>query len=88
MINSSYQSSEMKRLESEFERPLPEVLTELQNTIGIEETCKKLEISRATLGYWNLKCGVKVARIAYMPNKEEIVVKGASGSTKTIVESD
>ena len=88
MINSSYQSSKMKRLESEFERPLPEGLTELQNTIGIEETCKKLEISRATLGYWNLKCGVKLARIAYMPNKEEIVVKGIDGTSKSFIESN
>lgn len=88
MINTSYQSSKMKRLEAEYSRPLPEVLAELQNTLGIEETCKKLEISRATLGYWNLKCGVKVARIAYIPGKEEIVVKGTNGASKTFIESD
>ena len=83
MINSSYQSSKMKRLESEFERPLPEVLTELQNTIGIEETCKKLEISRATLGYWNLKCGIKVIRVAYQPAEgEEVKVYDKNGGIK------
>ena len=87
-INNSYQSSKMKDVQSKYGKPLPEVLVELQNTLGTEETCRILEISRATLGYWNLKCGVIVARIAYMPRKEEIVVKGANGSTKTIVESD
>ena len=75
-INNSYQSSKMKDVQSKYGKPLPEGLVELQNTLG------------TTLGYWNLKCGVKVARIAYMPRKEEIVVKGANGSTKTIVESD
>ena len=46
-INNSYQSSKMKDVQSKYGKPLPEVLVELQNTLGTEETCRILEISRA-----------------------------------------
>lgn len=75
----SLSSSKMRAIEEEYKRSLDEVLVELQNQFTVKEVCEKLEISPANLSYWNLRCGIKVIRVAYIPAKgQEIVVTEGS----------
>jgi len=80
---TNWQSTKMNQVQLEYGRPLEEILSELQNDRGATETCDTLNISKATLGYWNLKCGIKVVRIAYQPIEgEEVRVYDKNGGVK------
>ena len=80
---TNWQSSKMNSIQAEYGRPLEEVLSELQNERGASRTCETLGISKATLGYWNLKCGIRVIRVAYQPVEgEEVKVYDNNGGIK------
>ena len=80
---TNWLSTKMNQVQLEYGRPLEEILSELQNDRGATETCDTLNISKATLGYWNLKCGIKVVRIAYQPIEgEEVRVYDKNGGVK------
>ena len=80
---TNWQSTKMNQVQLEYGRPLEEILSELQNDRGATETCDTLNISKAKLGYWNLKCGIKVVRIAYQPIEgEEVRVYDKNGGVK------
>ncbi len=59
----------MLRVEKEHERPLEELLPDRVNEIGLSATADELGVSKATLGYWLLKLGISVRRIAVSPNE-------------------
>ena len=59
----------MQRVEEKLQRPLVQSLPELINEIGQDATAKKLGISKATLGYWLLKLGIRVQRVALAPGE-------------------
>ena len=82
--NTMYQSTKMKQVQDKFQQPLPRLLADLQNENGAARTCEILGISKASLGYWNLKCGVRVVRVAYIPGKESIKVDDGVGKTTEI----
>ena len=82
--NTMYQSTKMKEVQDRFEKPLPKLLADLQNENGAARTCEILGISKASLGYWNLKCGVRVVRVAYIPGKEKIDVNDNVGTITEI----
>ncbi len=82
--NTMYQSTRMKEVQDRFQKPLPRLLADLQNQHGAARTCEILGISKASLGYWNLKCGVRVVRVAYIPGKEKIDVNDNVGTITEI----
>ncbi len=67
----------MARVEDEHQRPLERLLPEMVNEIGLSNTAEKLGVSKATLGYWLLKLGINVRRVALAPG-ETLEVKRIS----------
>ena len=67
----------MQRVEQTYQRPLERLLPEMVNEKGLSVTAEELEVSKATLGYWLLKLGINVRRVALAPG-ETLEVKRAS----------
>ena len=67
----------MQRVEDDHQRPLEKLLPEMINDIGLSATADALGVSKATLGYWLLKLGISVRRVALAPG-ESLEVKRAS----------
>ena len=67
----------MKRVEDQYQRSLERLLPELVNELGLSETATELNVSKATLGYWLLKLGINVRRVALAPG-ETLEVKRVS----------
>ena len=59
----------MMRVEKEFDQPLERLLPELVNDQGLTGTADTLGVSKATLGYWMLKLGINVRRVALAPGE-------------------
>lgn len=58
----------MQRVEREY-GPLERLLPEKINEIGLSATAEELKVSKATLGYWLLKLGINVRRVALSPGE-------------------
>lgn len=67
----------MLRVEDKYHRTLERLLPEMVNQKGLSATAQELGVSKATLGYWLLKLGINVRRIALAPG-ETLEVKRAS----------
>ncbi len=67
----------MKEVEDRFKQPLERLLPEMINEAGLSATALSLDVSKATLGYWLLKLGINVRRVALAPG-ESLEVKRAS----------
>ena len=67
----------MKRVEDAYQRDLEKLLPEKVNELGLSDTAAELGVSKATLGYWLLKLGIEVRRVALAPG-ETLEVKRAS----------
>jgi len=67
----------MQRVEADHQRPLEKLLPEMVNEKGLSVTAQELDVSKATLGYWLLKLGINVRRVALAPG-ETLEVKRAS----------
>ncbi|MFQ5860108.1 MAG: hypothetical protein ACE5IG_00995 [Dehalococcoidia bacterium] len=67
----------MQRVEDKYQRSLERLLPELVNERGLSATAQELEVSKATLGYWLLKLGINVRRVALAPG-ETLEVKRVS----------
>ena len=67
----------MQRVEKEHQRPLERLLPEMVNEYGLTTTAEELGVSKATLGYWLLKLGINVRRVALAPG-ETLEVKRVS----------
>ncbi len=67
----------MQRVEKEHQRPLERLLPEMVNEKGLSMTADDLGVSKATLGYWLLKLGINVRRVALAPG-EKLEIKRAS----------
>ncbi len=59
----------MLSVEKQHGRLLEELLPERVNDVGLSATAEELGVSKATLGYWLLKLGISVRRIAVSPNE-------------------
>lgn len=59
----------MLRVEKEHDRPLERLLPDLVNAQGMTATADELGVSKATLGYWMLKMGINVRRVALAPGE-------------------
>lgn len=64
----------MDRVEGEHQRPLERLLPDMVNEYGLSATADRLSVSKATLGYWLLKLGISVQRVALAPG-ESLEVK-------------
>jgi hypothetical protein len=67
----------MREVEDKYQRPLERLLPEKVNELGLSATASELGVSKATLGYWILKLGINVRRVALAPG-ETLEVKRAS----------
>jgi len=67
----------MLKVEKQFQRPLDKLLPERVNEIGLSQTADELGVSKATLGYWLLKLGINVRRVALSPG-ERVFTTAAS----------
>ncbi|MBI4234356.1 MAG: hypothetical protein HY686_07945 [Chloroflexi bacterium] len=67
----------MVQVEEKYGRPLERLLPELVNERGLSATAEELDVSKATLGYWLLKLGINVLRVALAPG-ETLEVKRVS----------
>ena len=62
-----------QRVGQPFEKLLPRMLAEL----GMRETARELGVSPATVGYWMLKLGIQVQRVAVPPGTQVIIKRAA-----------
>ena len=59
----------MQRVEEEHQRSLEGLLPDMVNEHGLSGTAEQLGVSKATLGYWLLKLGINVRRVALAPGE-------------------
>jgi G:T-mismatch repair DNA endonuclease (very short patch repair protein) len=69
MVGKLRRSKLMRRVESEYGRSLEDLLPEMINEIGFSETAEQILVNKATLGYWLLKLGINVRRVALRPGE-------------------
>ena len=67
-------TKKMLAVEAQLDQPLEKVLPEMVTEQGLFHTADELGVSKATLGYWLLKLGITVRRIALAPG-ESLEVK-------------
>lgn len=67
-------TKKMSAVEDKFHQPLEKILPEMVTDQGLSATADHLGVSKATLGYWLLKLGINVKRVALAPG-ETIEVK-------------
>ena len=70
-------TKKMVAVEERFGNDLEIMLPPLVTENGLSATADSLGVSKATLGYWLLKLGINVQRVALAPG-ETIEVKKAS----------
>ena len=70
-------TKKMVAVEQKFGNDLEIMLPPLVTENGLSATADSLGVSKATLGYWLLKLGINVQRVALAPG-ETIEVKKAS----------
>ena len=59
----------MRRVEERFGQPLESLIPTMFNELGLSDTAAAFGVSRATLGYWMLKLGINVRRLALQPGE-------------------
>ena len=69
-------TKKMSAVEERFHQPLERILPEMVTDQGLSATADELGVSKATLGYWLLKLGINVRRVALAPG-ETLEVKRA-----------
>ena len=63
----------MQQVEGRYRQSLERLLPEMINERGQSATAQYLEVSKATLGYWLLKLGINVHRVALAPGESREV---------------
>ena len=62
-------TKKMVAVEERFHQPLEKILPEMVTEEGLSHTADQLGVSKATLGYWLLKLGINVRRVALAPGE-------------------
>ena len=70
-------TTKMIAVEERFDQTLESMLPEMVTERGLSATAEHLAVSKATLGYWLLKLGINVHRVALAPG-ESIEVRRVS----------
>lgn len=73
-------SRKMLAIERKFNQPLESMLPEMVTEQGLTATAEYLGVSKATLGYWLLKLGINVRRVALAPG-ESLEIHRVVGDT-------
>ena len=63
------ETKKMVAVEERFHQPLEKILPEMVTEQGLSHTADQLGVSKATLGYWLLKLGINVRRVALAPGE-------------------
>lgn len=63
----------MLQIERSHQEPLEQLLPRLLNEKGPSRTADFLGVSKATIGYWQLKLGISIARIA-VTHGDQIII--------------
>ena len=69
-------TKKMAAVEERFEESLEAMLPPMVTERGLSATAEEIGVSKATLGYWLLKLGINVQRVALRPG-ETLEVKSA-----------
>lgn len=77
MYSRPRKTARMKEVEEKHSRTLERLLPEMINEVGLSEAASRLGVSKATLGYWCLKLGINIRRVALAPG-ETLEVKRVS----------
>ena len=56
-------------VEDRYHQTLEKILPEMVTERGLSATADELGVSKATLGYWLLKLGINVRRVALAPGE-------------------
>ena len=67
-------SKKMIEVANKFKQPLEDMLPQMVTEYGLTASADQLGVSKATLGYWLLKLGINVRRVALAPG-DSIEVK-------------
>lgn len=67
-------------------KSLEEVLPVMMTTLGLSATAEEFGVSKATLGYWLLKLGITIVRVALVEG--EAVIVRRQGNIITITPSE
>ncbi len=70
-------TKKMIAVEERYQQPLEKMLPPLVTEQGLSATADEIGVSKATLGYWLLKLGIDVHRVALAPG-ESLEVKRVS----------
>ena len=70
-------TKKMIAVEERYQQPLEKMLPPLVTEQGLSATADEIGVSKATLGYWLLKLGIDVHRVALEPG-ESLEVKRVS----------
>ncbi len=62
-------TKKMAAVEEKLRQPLEKILPEMVTDQGLSATADELGVSKATLGYWLLKLGINVKRVALAPGE-------------------
>ena len=62
-------TKKMIAVEDRWRQPLEKMLPEMVTDQGLTNTADQLGVSKATLGYWLLKLGINVRRVALAPGE-------------------
>lgn len=65
----------MLSVEERFGKPLEELIPPMVNELGLTNTADEFGVSKATLGYWLLKLGIRVRRLAVRPGETIEVIR-------------
>ena len=60
-------TQKMRAVEEKFHQPLEKLLPEMVTELGLTATADRIGVSKATLGWWILKFGILIRRIALAP---------------------
>ncbi|MCI0440331.1 MAG: hypothetical protein L0177_14550 [Chloroflexi bacterium] len=71
-------TKKMAAVENRFHQPLEKILPEMVTEQGLSATAEHLGVSKATLGYWLLKLGINVRRVALAPGETLEVKRSTS----------
>lgn len=69
-------TKKMVAVEERFQQPLEKMLPPLVTEQGLSATADEIGVSKATLGYWLLKLGIDVQRVALAPGETLEVRRG------------
>lgn len=67
----------MRDVEQRTGQPIESLLPRIVAEQGLTGASNELGVSKATIGYWMLKLGIRTERVALAPGEEIVVTRAA-----------